>query len=211
MRNVIVLLFGVISLCATADMIPSVGIIKKGTSKMSVLNCTSKRRCEKNGKKGYDRTITDYYTITLPKECTACQVFHIVKSYGEYETTVNGSKFNRPHHAYTESIRTGVEKDSKLYCHSKTEGTNVQSVIVNPLVETQDYDYVNSYSGKGVGRPKRMGYAHKGFIILVTWPDETEQVYSDMPEIRDKFKLEGNDFLTAFLKNLTLCDACAPE
>jgi len=211
MRNVIVLLFSFISLCATADMIPSVGIIKKGTSKMSVLNCTSKRRCEKSGEKGSSRTITDYYTITFQKECDKCQVFHIVKSYGDYETTVNGSINNRPSYVYAESVRTGVEKDSTLYCHSVTEATNIQSVAIDPLVERQSYAYSYLSTGKGIGRPKRKGYIHIGFIILVTWPGEMEQVFSDMPEIRDKFKLEGNVFLTDFLKNLTLCGSRDPE
>lgn len=113
----------------------------------------------------------------------------------EHEGIRRRSRLRSSIHA---EIRAGVEKDSTLYCHSVTETTNGQSIAVKPLVEKQDYNYVNTYSGKGVGRPKRLGYAHKGFVILVTWPDETEQVFSDMPGIRNAFALEGNVFLPAF-------------
>jgi len=78
MKRFIALMLMFFSIRAFADMIPSIGIIKKGSSKMSVMNCASKRRCEKNGEKGSERTITDYYTITLQKACKKCQVFHIV-------------------------------------------------------------------------------------------------------------------------------------
>lgn len=205
MKRVIALTVVLFSVRVIADMIPSAGIIKKGSSKMSVLNCTSKRRCEKSGEKGSSRTITDYYSITFQKECVKCKVFHIVKSYGNYETTVNGSNNNRPFYVYAENVRTGVEKDSTLYCHSVTEATNVQSVVINPLVERQSYAYSYISTGKGIGRPTRKGYVHKGFVILVTWPDETEQVFSDMPEIRDKFKVGGADFLADYLKTLITC------
>lgn len=205
MKTVVIVLLMSACTFGFSDTISSLGYMGDLKPKIGVLNCTSTRKTEKIGQNGADRRITEFYTINLPKPCATCIVVHVVKSFGAYETTVGGIKGNRPRMASSESIRTSVQKDSAIYCHSVTQGTNTQQVSLKPLVETQDYEYTNVYTGKGVGRPKRIGYSHKGFIVIATWPDSSQQIFSNISEVRDKFKAQGADFLDSYMKDLVKC------
>lgn len=205
---ILIILFFMSVVFTSADTIPSLGIFNPPNGKekqkiLNVMNVRTTRRTEKTGVRGDDRTITDYYTVIFPKPCKKCVVFHIVKGLGNYTTKVNGSSTSRPSFTSKSSIQTLVKKDSSIYCYSSDEGEGVDKIELKPLKEEQNYEYSSLSTGKGIGRPVRGGYTHKGFIVLVTWENEIKQAFSDIPELRNKARLNGTGDLEDYLSKLS--------
>lgn len=190
---------------AFSDGIPNLMILERhgdDTNSVTIQSCTSVKKTEKTGASGKNRVITENYSISFPRTFASCKVLHVVKSFGDFTTTVNGDEGSRPTFVYAGAVKTTVKKDPSLYLFSTDEKENDYVITLKPLAERESYAYHKISNGRGKGRPIKSGYSHSGFIVFVTWHSGTKQVFSDITELRNK-----RVGLTDYIASLKLVNA----